>query len=60
MYFYYVASDLSICVRVYSYECTYVTVVQFTFVHMCEVGAAERYHKLVGHSSAANQRSKWL
>lgn len=29
-------------------------------MHVCEEGAAEFYHRLVGHSSAANQRSKWL
>lgn len=54
VYFYYVASHF---------------VVYTWTLHLCnfcvclcvrEVGAAERYHKLVGHSSAANQKSKQL
>lgn len=38
------------------HECTYVTVgCVSAFVFVCEVGAVRSNHKLVGHSSAANQ-----
>ena len=46
--------------------CVHVNVHTFTAGQLrlcmcvCEVGAAESYHKLVGHSSAANQRRKRL
>lgn len=56
--FYYVAGQgafACVCVCMWTeLHCSCVT----AFVY--EVGAAECHHKLVGHSSAANQRSKWL
>lgn len=56
VYFYYVAGHTA---HMFACECTHSSCAPVS-VRVCEVGAAECYHRLVGHSSAANQRSKWL
>lgn len=56
VYFYYAAGHI---LRAYVCVCVW-HVHEPASVRVCEVGAAECYHKLVGHSSTANQRSKWL
>lgn len=45
------------CVRV---EASHFAVRACTYVCVCDVGTAEHYHKLVGHSSSLlTKKSKW-